>query len=84
MWVVIGEVMNIWGIPEWLEREVRERDKTCVYCGIQMIEKMLPGGPSERCGNVGAHYQRCTYCHSGEYSSVLRYMQFKQRGKEPF
>ncbi len=45
MWVVIGEVMNIWGIPEWLEREVRERDKTCVYCGIQMIEKMLPGGP---------------------------------------
>ena len=37
--------MNIWGIPDWLERVVRERDKTCVYCGIQMIEKMPPGGP---------------------------------------
>ena len=37
--------MNIWGIPDWLEREVRERDKACVYCGIQMIEKMPPRGP---------------------------------------
>ncbi len=37
--------MNIWGIPDWLEREVRERDKTCVYRGIQMIEKMHSGGP---------------------------------------
>jgi hypothetical protein len=35
--------MNNWGIPDWLEKEVRERDKTCVYCGIQMIEKMLSG-----------------------------------------
>jgi 5-methylcytosine-specific restriction endonuclease McrA len=31
--------MNRWGIPEWLEKEVRERDKNCVYCGVQMIEK---------------------------------------------
>jgi len=36
--------MNIWGIPEWLEREVKERDKACVYCGIQMIEKVPQGG----------------------------------------
>jgi len=35
--------MNNWGIPDWLEKEVRERDKTCVYCGIQMIEKMPSG-----------------------------------------
>jgi hypothetical protein len=32
--------MSNWGIPDWLEKEVRERDKACVYCGIQMIEKM--------------------------------------------
>ena len=32
--------MNNWGIPDWLEAEVVERDKTCIYCGIQMIEKM--------------------------------------------
>ena len=36
--------MNRWGIPEWLEKEVRERDKTCVYCGVQMVDKTLPGG----------------------------------------
>ncbi len=37
--------MNNWGIPDWLEREVKERDKTCVYCGIQMIEQMPARGP---------------------------------------
>ncbi|WP_137129692.1 HNH endonuclease [Rhizobium sp. FY34] len=24
--------MNRWNIPDWLEQEVRERDKYCVYC----------------------------------------------------
>ncbi|WP_097459917.1 HNH endonuclease [Mangrovitalea sediminis] len=24
---------NNWNIPGWLEKEVRERDKVCVYCG---------------------------------------------------
>lgn len=24
---------NGWKIPGWLEREIRERDKACVYCG---------------------------------------------------
>ena len=37
--------MNNWGIPVWLEEEVKRRDKTCVYCGIQMIEKMPSSGP---------------------------------------
>ena len=37
--------MNNWGIPDWLENEVRDRDKTCVYCGIKMIGKMPPKGP---------------------------------------
>jgi hypothetical protein len=30
--------MNSWGIPEWLEEEVRARDTICVYCGIRMME----------------------------------------------
>ncbi|CAD6880362.1 hypothetical protein [Methylomonas albis] len=25
---------NKWNIPDWLEHEVRERDKVCVYCGV--------------------------------------------------
>lgn len=34
--------MNNWGIPDWLEQEVKERDKTCVYCGTEMIERITP------------------------------------------
>jgi hypothetical protein len=30
--------MNAWGIPDWLEAEVRARDTVCVYCGIQLID----------------------------------------------
>jgi uncharacterized Zn-finger protein len=26
---------NSWNIPDWLEKEVRERDKACVYCGVK-------------------------------------------------
>lgn len=36
--------MNIWGIPDWLEKIVKERDKVCVYCGIKMKEKMPARG----------------------------------------
>ena len=36
--------MNRWGIPAWLEEEVKARDKVCVYCGVQMIERMPQGG----------------------------------------
>ncbi len=36
--------MNRWGIPAWLEDEVRSRDKFCVYCGVEMLQKMRPGG----------------------------------------
>ena len=25
---------NNWNIPQWLEKEVRARDKRCVYCGV--------------------------------------------------
>jgi 5-methylcytosine-specific restriction endonuclease McrA len=37
--------MNRWNIPGWLEREVKGRDKNCVYCGIPMIDKMPLSGP---------------------------------------
>ena len=30
---------------DWLEEEFKRQDKTCVYCGVQMIEKAPPGGP---------------------------------------
>ena len=29
--------MNRWHIPEWLEREVVERDRCCVYCGVAFV-----------------------------------------------
>jgi PleD family two-component response regulator len=37
--------MNPWRTPDWLEREVRERDHACVYCGIAMVERMPSRGP---------------------------------------
>lgn len=39
-----GERLNKWGIPDWLEKEVKERDKACIYCGIPMIQKMPSRG----------------------------------------
>ena len=37
--------MNRWKIPEWLEEDVRARDKNCVYCGILMVESVPLGSP---------------------------------------
>jgi hypothetical protein len=37
--------MNNWRIPDWLENEVRARDKTCVYCGVEMLQKVPRGKP---------------------------------------
>ena len=30
--------MNKWGIPDWLEKQVRARDIDCVYCGVRMLD----------------------------------------------
>jgi 5-methylcytosine-specific restriction endonuclease McrA len=37
--------MNPWSIPDELEKEVKERDKICIYCGVQMIQQMPTRGP---------------------------------------
>jgi 5-methylcytosine-specific restriction endonuclease McrA len=29
--------MNRWNIPAWLEAEVIQRDRSCVYCGVQFL-----------------------------------------------
>lgn len=34
---------NRWGIPASLEKEIRVRDKVCVYCGVKMVDKRSPG-----------------------------------------
>jgi hypothetical protein len=31
--------MNRWNIPDWLEREIIERDRCCVYCGVDFTEQ---------------------------------------------
>jgi hypothetical protein len=78
-------MMNVWGVPDWLEKEVMERDKQCVYCGIEMTEKMRPHGPRKAVATWehivnDARADR----QSGEHCSVLRSVQFKQRSKESF
>jgi hypothetical protein len=37
--------MNTWNIPEWLENKVRARDKKCVYCGVEMLQKLPRSSP---------------------------------------
>ncbi|ADG93767.1 conserved hypothetical protein [Arcobacter nitrofigilis DSM 7299] len=32
---------NSWNIPLWLELEVRQRDKRCVYCGIEFTSSRI-------------------------------------------
>ena len=75
--------MNNWGIPNLLEREVQERDKICVYCGVQMIEQMPPRGPRrnvatwEHIINDSSIVSReniarcCTACNSSKGSRTL-------------
>jgi hypothetical protein len=36
---------NRWSITDSHEREVRVRDKNCVYCRIEMVEKVPRGTP---------------------------------------
>jgi hypothetical protein len=36
--------MNMWGIPDWLEKEVRARDTKCIYCGVEMLHTVTRGG----------------------------------------
>jgi hypothetical protein len=35
--------VNRWDIPEWLENEVRARDKECIYCGVEMLQGVPKG-----------------------------------------
>ena len=35
--------MNRWNIPLWLEGEVIDRDKKCVYCRTEMIDRVPKG-----------------------------------------
>jgi 5-methylcytosine-specific restriction endonuclease McrA len=42
--------MNRWGIPKWLEAEVRDRDRTCIYCGIQMQDSPTATGSRRSVG----------------------------------
>jgi 5-methylcytosine-specific restriction endonuclease McrA len=63
---------NTYGIPKELEREIRARDKTCVYCGILMkqyphamsvsgatIEHFNNDGPFDEKYNVAICCRRC-------------------------
>lgn len=35
--------MNNWNIPDWLEREVKDRDKSCIYCHVKFEESEETG-----------------------------------------
>jgi len=35
---------NQWNIPSWLEKEIIDRDKHCVYCQVELIDKVPKTG----------------------------------------
>lgn len=39
--------MNRWGIPDHLEKLIRERDVACIYCGSELQES-VPRGTSRK------------------------------------
>jgi hypothetical protein len=40
--IKLGWIMaNNWNIPTWLEIEVRERDKACIYCGVEFTSSKV-------------------------------------------
>ncbi len=43
--------MNSWNIPDWMEKEILERDQTYVYCGIEMAVQKAPGGSRKHVGS---------------------------------
>jgi hypothetical protein len=36
--------MNRWNIPEWVKKEVKSRERLCVYCGVKMVDRMPSNG----------------------------------------
>jgi 5-methylcytosine-specific restriction endonuclease McrA len=69
---VLKITSNTYGISKQLEREIRARDKTCIYCGILMkqyphamsasgatIEHFNNDGPFEEKYNVAICCRRC-------------------------
>jgi 5-methylcytosine-specific restriction endonuclease McrA len=45
--------MNRWGIPKSLEQEIKERDKVCVYCGVQLLDTV----PIDGCRKAAATWE---------------------------
>lgn len=64
---------NRWGIPDWLEKKVRARDKYCVYCPRKLTKKIRTfehidndGGPTE--DNI---CMCCNSCNSSKGTKKL-------------
>src|SRR5438477_6690337 len=46
--------MNIRGMSDWRENEVRAKDKKCVYFGVEMLQK-TPRGSSRKAAATWEH-----------------------------
>jgi hypothetical protein len=40
--------VNRWRIPDWPEREVRGRDRACVYCRVPLLDEVPADGSRAR------------------------------------
>jgi hypothetical protein len=76
-----SSMSNTYGISEQVEREIRARDKTCVYCGVLMKQSPHTMGASgatiEHFNNDGPYDEKynvaicCRGCNSSKRTMTL-------------
>lgn len=74
--------MNKRGIYDLLEKEVRARDKVCVYCGVKMLVKTPKHRHRSAVVNLGTYRNRYKHHRAPQYCQMLLGMQFQQRDKD--
>jgi hypothetical protein len=68
---------NNWNIPDWLEKRVRERDKSCVYCHVKFRPNFKDRATWEHIDNdeknisEGNIFLCCTSCNSSKGTKNL-------------
>ena len=73
--------MNKWKIPDWLEREVKDRDRHCVYCRAELGSSKETG---RSMADMGTHPKRRQNSESRKHRQMLLRLQFEQKHQEAF
>ncbi len=68
---------NNWSIPNWLEKDVRSRDKRCVYCSVKFKDNFRDKASWEHINNKAKDIEKwnivlcCRSCNSSKGAKKL-------------